>query len=1082
MSANLASSWRRVSRRNPCPICHSPDWCSVTSDGALAACMRVAEGAFRIARNGAHLHRLTADVLTRPRALEALAVAGAPLADPVRLDAVLRALERHPLAALARADRDGLARRGLSAAAILRAGYWTLPTQGRSRIAREVAEAHEVAGVPGFYWSEHNAGYRTVAGKAGLAIPVRDHAGRVRGAQLRPHAQGEGPQGGAKYVWLSSANRTAGTGSGAPLHWTLAGDTTEALWVTEGALKADVAAHLSGHRFLAIAGVGMGARIAEELLAVEWPREKPIVLAFDYADFRDKSPVRRGLVAAGRALLEAGFAVRVATWDPTRGKGVDDALLAGAEVQVETWERFTGEKPVAVRPGPLTIPPARETLTVAEAEAAISRTVREVARDLPLGLTILQTPPGVGKTLTTIRTLATARLHGAWGRAWSAKTKAQAPVRVAILCDTRAKVEEVAADLLAAGLPSKQVAILAGRDAENCRRIVDVRRLGAARHSPEYEACRDCQHGAGCAYLAQRETARDAWFVVACKEAVLCSSRSDLAAFGIVVCDESFAHELLEVFALELADVQRWRSEFLAERDERLGPEFRHLLDVLEQALSGRGRDPWEPILPVLRAVAEVLGHDLGELVRAILSGKRPNGGRYSFESPQERSGGLRATLPMRGFRDVAEAIAEELDGEDRSDTRLWRDNGEAGSVPSLRVYRPRRELRATLAKRTVLLLDATPEPDLPAYTATFGEAVTTREFAVEEPVEVVQLGNALRQVEGVRKAIRERMVAEVGEGEFVAVVTRKRIAEAEAAANTNPRLRIGAFGRDHRASNAFAGARAVIVEDRWAEPAETARAWVQAWRFGNAPESDPDEYSPIAGQASEGRRAGAGGEFDPDVSAYVEARWGAEVRQAIGRARACRHATSEAPVRVVVESRVPLPGVTVSRLCSAWEFLGWRDPQEKRSENIRGETWEATNLRQRAEAESRIRRAVYAYLAEHDRFPSVCELKRRVGGRKDVLARVLGQVRDGLGARSPHDSTSTCTYASRGDRPPREPDGGPPNGLEPPVERLSGHSDLSKPSYTPNVVQLEPVGPQAAEDRGRPPRLSVVACRGVGA
>lgn len=35
------NGWRNVSRREPCPICGKPDWCGVTTDGAVCHCMRV---------------------------------------------------------------------------------------------------------------------------------------------------------------------------------------------------------------------------------------------------------------------------------------------------------------------------------------------------------------------------------------------------------------------------------------------------------------------------------------------------------------------------------------------------------------------------------------------------------------------------------------------------------------------------------------------------------------------------------------------------------------------------------------------------------------------------------------------------------------------------------------------------------------------------------------------------------------------------------------------------------------------------------------------------------------------------------
>ena len=35
------NGWKRVTRRNPCPICEHGDWCGVSDDGAVCHCMRV---------------------------------------------------------------------------------------------------------------------------------------------------------------------------------------------------------------------------------------------------------------------------------------------------------------------------------------------------------------------------------------------------------------------------------------------------------------------------------------------------------------------------------------------------------------------------------------------------------------------------------------------------------------------------------------------------------------------------------------------------------------------------------------------------------------------------------------------------------------------------------------------------------------------------------------------------------------------------------------------------------------------------------------------------------------------------------
>lgn len=37
----MNSNWHNVSRREPCPVCHKPDWCTISNDGAMCVCRRV---------------------------------------------------------------------------------------------------------------------------------------------------------------------------------------------------------------------------------------------------------------------------------------------------------------------------------------------------------------------------------------------------------------------------------------------------------------------------------------------------------------------------------------------------------------------------------------------------------------------------------------------------------------------------------------------------------------------------------------------------------------------------------------------------------------------------------------------------------------------------------------------------------------------------------------------------------------------------------------------------------------------------------------------------------------------------------
>lgn len=37
----MNANWHNVTRREPCPICHKPDWCSLSNDGRVCVCRRI---------------------------------------------------------------------------------------------------------------------------------------------------------------------------------------------------------------------------------------------------------------------------------------------------------------------------------------------------------------------------------------------------------------------------------------------------------------------------------------------------------------------------------------------------------------------------------------------------------------------------------------------------------------------------------------------------------------------------------------------------------------------------------------------------------------------------------------------------------------------------------------------------------------------------------------------------------------------------------------------------------------------------------------------------------------------------------
>lgn len=178
--------------------------------------------------------------------------------------------------------------------------------------------------MPGLY--EKELGLWSVAGAAGMLVPVRDAEGRIIALKVRADKAGAG----SKYTYLSSKNR-GGPGPGSQVHVPLHdGLDTNVARLTEGELKADVATALSGTRTVSAPGVTswrLALPVLEALGAIT------IRLAFD-TDARENRHVSRALGDAFRALAEWGFEVALERWPVESGKGIDDLLVAGHEPEL----------------------------------------------------------------------------------------------------------------------------------------------------------------------------------------------------------------------------------------------------------------------------------------------------------------------------------------------------------------------------------------------------------------------------------------------------------------------------------------------------------------------------------------------------------------------------------------------------------------------------------------------------------------------------------------------------------------------------------------------------------------------------
>jgi hypothetical protein len=334
MSANYQQATRSPLRpihrlRIKCPVCGKPDNCAVSEDRTRAYCRRTASK--HQGRDGGWLHILVDTPLTShaPQLPPQKQAAPIIVADEARRHSVYTALLRG--LQLSPADHASLRARGLSDEAIERGQFKSTPTKEEAAtIARGLSNSHDLTGVAGFY--KEAGAWRMTWTDTGIIIPARDAFARITALMYRRTHVRKGEAIG-KYIWISSAEdrdgkpREAGASSGAPCHYALPHmmKDAEAVTLTEGALKAEIAANLLNQPVIGNAPSCFGADFAANLKK-DFPQLKTVYVAFDM-DFRRNEHVKAALFRLVEQLEKARFDMRVRTW-PDKWKGIDDYLLA----------------------------------------------------------------------------------------------------------------------------------------------------------------------------------------------------------------------------------------------------------------------------------------------------------------------------------------------------------------------------------------------------------------------------------------------------------------------------------------------------------------------------------------------------------------------------------------------------------------------------------------------------------------------------------------------------------------------------------------------------------------------------------
>lgn len=247
--------------------------------------------------------------------------------------AVLRTL---PL--LARHAKE-LHSRGLSDEEIATLGYRSL-TRGQALVVgtalnNALAETEEkdlrglkwadlVTSVPGLIWGSNQL--PTLCGPEGILIPVRRVDKTIAGLRIRRNK----PVKSGKYAAFSGGKKhnqrlpsTVHVPKSTPEH-------CSNLRITEGEIKADIATLRGQTPTVSIPGVQQWKKalpVVRELGATR------VLVAFD-ADHRTNAAVARSLAELVRKLVKEGLGVAIETWDPEKGKGIDDLLVSGVIPEV----------------------------------------------------------------------------------------------------------------------------------------------------------------------------------------------------------------------------------------------------------------------------------------------------------------------------------------------------------------------------------------------------------------------------------------------------------------------------------------------------------------------------------------------------------------------------------------------------------------------------------------------------------------------------------------------------------------------------------------------------------------------------
>ncbi len=394
----------RVSRRNPCPICGKLKGClifPVLSDGSQhVICVRITSERPATNALGGCIHTLSgATPSYNPSPLPSIVTSARLAPIEVRDWAYSQLLSDQSLLGK---HLDELLRRGLSQNSIEARNYcsWGSNRYQRKPLATRIYELdHQTLDVPGIVVRDQGRPYLSLAGAPGIAIPVRNPAGQIQSLLLMVDDKTNG-----KYRPLSSACR-GGASPGTPIHTArpLAHPKPDGrVWITEGPLKADIAAERLHETVLGLPGVNALQHLLPTVLELQARGElTSVVIALDM-DYHQNQAVQKARDLIAERIARQGIPVWLADW-PKQCKGLDDLLIARGRPKLTAYQvQGNGPRPVELDLNPIPAKPSKPKVTLERARLQQQKAIddylsRNRKAEPNVGL-LLASPPGSGKS------------------------------------------------------------------------------------------------------------------------------------------------------------------------------------------------------------------------------------------------------------------------------------------------------------------------------------------------------------------------------------------------------------------------------------------------------------------------------------------------------------------------------------------------------------------------------------------------------------------------------------------------------------------------------------------------------------